>query len=358
MIYFTVGPSQIHEAAQSLIKQRGIIDILSLSHRSSDFSHLYREVTRKLRALLRIPESHHIFFLSSANEAWERVIQNTVAKKSSHYTTGAFGVRFAQIAAELGRDTYVHTTAPYQPIDFASLGCPPDAEVACFTHNESSTGLVIPLPHLYGFKKRYPHALLALDTVSSFPYAGVDFESIDMAYVSVQKGFGLPAGMCILIVSPRAYERSLSLQKSGHSIGSYHSFPTLQTFATKGQTPETPNVFVFSLLDAVLDGMLTRPLSMWQSDLEKRAHDLYAWLEKKSGFRVVVSDPAWRSVHTLVIEAEGGNQKLIEYLKSQECLVGEGYGSAKNTQIRIGNFITHSDAHWHRLLDALERYTS
>jgi phosphoserine aminotransferase len=285
MIYFTVGPSQIHEAAQSFIKQRGIIDILSLSHRSSDFSHLYHEVTRKLRALLGIPESHHIFFLSSANEAWERVIQNTVAKKSAHYTTGAFGVRFAQIATELGRDTYVHTTASYQPIDFASLECPPDAEVACFTHNESSTGLVIPLPHLYEFKKRHPHALLALDVVSSFPYAGVDFESIDMAYVSVQKGFGLPAGMCILIVSPRAYAKSHSLQKSGHSIGSYHSFPALESFAVKGQTPETPNVFVFSLLDAVLDAMRTRSLDAWQADLEARTRDLYAWFEKKSGYR-------------------------------------------------------------------------
>ena len=66
--------------------------------------------------------------------------------------------------------------------------------------------------------------LVALDCVSALPYADIPVDKVDAVYFSVQKGFGMPAGLGVLILSPAAVAKAATIEEAGISTGSYHSF--------------------------------------------------------------------------------------------------------------------------------------
>ena len=70
---------------------------------------------------------------------------------------------------------------------------------------------MIPAENIHKVAKQYPDKLIAVDAVSSAPYGDLDYRLLDIVFFSVQKLFGLPAGLGILIVSPRAIEKSEQL---------------------------------------------------------------------------------------------------------------------------------------------------
>src|SRR5205809_633861 len=102
-IYFTLGPTQLYPTVTGHIQQAIKEDILSISHRGKKFVEIYQELSHNLRLLLNIPSTHHIFFTGNSIESMERIIANTVEKKSFHIITGDFSQRFYQIASDLNK---------------------------------------------------------------------------------------------------------------------------------------------------------------------------------------------------------------------------------------------------------------
>src|SRR3989338_7269601 len=204
-IYFTVGPSQVYPTLYKHLNQALKINIPSLNHRGADFKELFKQTTNNLKTLLNIPESYQIFFVSSALEAMEITIMGLTEKTSFHIITGSFGKAWANFAAELGKNV-LKSDLLYSKI-------PKETELICITQNDTSTGFWIPMEDIYNLKKKYPEKLIAIDIVSSIPYVDIDYKYIDVAFFSVQKGFGLPAGLGIMIVSPKALEKTERLRK-------------------------------------------------------------------------------------------------------------------------------------------------
>ena len=113
--------------------------------------------------------------------------------------------------------------------------------------------MCLPYHFINSFKDKYPDALVVVDAVSSLPYPSFDFNKIDSVFFSVQKGFGLPAGLGVWIVNEKCLAKADKISKAGGSIGTYHSLPTLLANERKNQTPETPNVLSIYLLNKVVD---------------------------------------------------------------------------------------------------------
>src|SRR5690606_37779547 len=80
------------------------------------------------------------------------------------------------------------------------------AELVCLTQNETSTGVSIPEDSIHRLVEKYPDKLFAVDAVSSCPYTRLDYSKLDCVFFSVQKCFGLPAGLGVMVVSERAME--------------------------------------------------------------------------------------------------------------------------------------------------------
>ncbi|MBI4080824.1 MAG: alanine--glyoxylate aminotransferase family protein [Candidatus Levybacteria bacterium] len=383
-IFFTPGPSQLYPTVKKHIAQALKEDIPSISHRGSVYQELSKKLKDGLRRLLDIPETHKIYFLSSGTEAMERVIENVVQTSSLHFVNGAFAERFFKAAEELKKKPQKYEVplgegfhfnfrhsgkrterAHPESLDVGDAGqarlakasaerasmtgfdisaIPSDTELLCFTQNETSTGVAIPMEDIYQIKKQHPEKLIALDIVSSAPYVTIDFSKIDITFFSVQKGFGLPAGLGVIIVSPQAFEKTKLLSEKGLNIGSYHNFLSLEQSSLKEQTPETPNVLDMYLLQKVVEDMLVVGIEKIRKETEEKASILYDFFEKTKN-KPFVKDTRFRSQTVILVQTLDGSKVVIEKLKEKGFIVGSGYGELKDTQIRIANFpaITKKD---------------
>ncbi|MEM8901289.1 MAG: aminotransferase class V-fold PLP-dependent enzyme, partial [Bacteroidota bacterium] len=217
-IFFTPGPAHLYPTVSAHISQALADQIPSFSHRSQKFMDIHKLAVEGLKELLSVPADYSVFFLSSATEIWERLPQNCVQKASFHYVNGSFSNRYFQMVSKLGLSALKHEADWGEGFVFDPEEIPAEAEMINFTHNETSTGVMVPMQALEAYRKRHPSALITLDMVSSAPYGQPDWEVVDAAYFSVQKCFGLPAGLGVLILNPGCLQKAEEKQASGSSI--------------------------------------------------------------------------------------------------------------------------------------------
>jgi phosphoserine aminotransferase len=354
--YLTPGPSELYFTVESWLKQAFKEDIGSISHRSADFKKIYEEADGNLRALLGIPQGHTILFTNSATEIFQHLLLNCVEKRSAHFVNGAFSERFYEYALMLGLDAR-KVAAPFGgPCPVEDFQAQEDTELICVTHNETSSGVMIPEHNIAQIKANNPGSLLAVDAVSSIPYPKFDFNAVDSMFFSVQKGMGLPAGLGVWIVNEACAEKSARLKESGQITGTYTDLEEMLVQAEKFQTVTTPNVLGIYLLAKVSGDMLTKGADVIRAETENKAGIGYYVLENLPGMKPLVEAKTYRSKTVLVAEEtqEGAAAACLARLKEAGIEAGDGYGPYKKTQIRIANFPTHSKELFEKAMDALE----
>ncbi len=355
-IFFTPGPSQLYPTVNRYIKEALALNIPSISHRGDKFHEIYSGAIAQFKKLYRVPKGHYVFFLSSATEAMERIIENLVIKDSLHFVNGSFSNLFYKVATSLSINTKKIEVPMGEGFDFNKLKIPINFEIACFTQNETSTGVMIPMEDIYSFQKRFPKSLIALDIVSSAPFVNVDFSLIDCVFFSVQKGFGLPAGLGVLILKPNVINRAMSVKKKKTSQGSYHSFENYLKYYEKNETPETPNVLNIYLFGKVCQDMNKKGLNAIRKETIIKARKIYYLTQKNNKFTPFVKEERFRSLTVAVLNIAGGSKQILNYLKEKGYIVGSGYKDFKDKQIRIANFPQHSLEDVESLLSLVLRY--
>lgn len=340
-LFFTPGPSQLYPKLERFIKEAFKNNIPSISHRSKKFMQITEDVNKELRKLLAIPKTHHIFFLSSSLESMERIIDNVVKRTSFHFVNGSFAEAFVSAAQAKRKKVIVYNFLPGERIPTGTIPIPSDVELICITQNETSNGSCVPLDDIYLLKKRYPAIPIALDIVSSAPYPIIDFQKIDCAFFSVQKGFGLPAGLGVLIVSDTLVKKS---EKKG-----YHDFPSLLSKSMKFQTPETPNVLDIYLLGKVVKDMNKKGIAIIRKEIEDKA----SYIEKSGN--LFNKNDRTRSKTVLIINTFGKTKEIKAQLQKRGFIVGSGYGKYKDSHIRIANFPQHTKEQVRKLAFELKK---
>lgn len=351
-INFTPGPSQLYVTTESHVKTAFKTGVPSISHRSKEFESYYSEAVNGLKELFQIPNNFYIVFTASATEIWERSIQSLVVNESLHLVNGAFSKKYYEVAQQLGRRPAlieVKDGNGFQNVNLPNT----NPELVALTHNETSTGVSLPIDFIHSFRDKYPNSIISVDAVSSLPYPKFDFTKIDMLYFSVQKGFGLPAGLGVWIVNDKCVAKADFLLTKGHSVGSYHSLPSLIGMTTKNQTPETPNVLGIYLLAKVTADFLFRGLTAIRQETNYKAALLYQALEDVSFAKPFVKDVDYRSKTVVVAETGAHTKAITEALQTKGLYPGDGYGKAKATQLRFANFPAHSKEQYELLADSL-----
>lgn len=340
-IYFTVGPSQIYPNLPIYIKMVLKENILSISHRGTDFKELFEDTVICLKKLLNIPNNYQIFFVSSALEAMERTIQGCVEKTSFHIITGSFGKAWANYAQNLGKEVLKHEVKINEESSISNVAIPDEAELICITQNDTSTGFWVSPEEIYKLKKKYPEKMIAIDVVSSVPYVNIDYKYIDIAFFSVQKGFGLPAGLGVMIINPKILEKTEKLLKKNLTVGSYHNLKILSEKAKEFQTPETPNVLNIYLLNKVARDMLKTGIRKIRKETDQKAKMIYSFFDKHKKYQPFIKNTQLRSPTTPVIDVSNESEKLRKKIAKHGFIIGAGYGIHKLNQIRIANFQAH-----------------
>lgn len=351
---FTPGPSQLYFTVEDHVRNAFKDGIPSISHRSKQFENISKDATDGLHQLLGIPENFHIVFTGSATEIWERIIQNLTEHTTHHLVNGAFSQKFYETAVQLKRNA-TQTTAELGNgfSDSLKIG---DTELIGLTHNETSTGVSLPVSFIHRWRESNPTALIAVDAVSSLPYPDFDYANVDTVFFSVQKAFGLPAGLGVWFVNERCIAKAESLLAKGLSIGSYHSLPSLIANASKNQTPETPNVLGIYLLSKIVEDFNRKGITTIRKETEYKAAILYQALESHTSIKPFVKLPADRSKTVIVADCGSHTELLTQHLIKKGILPGDGYGVQKKTQLRFANFPTHSKEQYELLVDSIQEF--
>jgi phosphoserine aminotransferase len=352
---FTPGPSQLYFTVSDHAKQAFKDGIPSISHRSKQFEQISKQTTEGLRQLLGIPSDFHIFFTGSATEIWERIIQNLVDETSFHLVNGSFSKRFYEIALQLNKKS-TKIDAKEGNGFASSIQVPAGIELIAVTQNETSTGVSMPLDFINQLKDQNPAALIAVDAVSSLPYPKFDFSKIDSLFFSVQKGFGLPAGLGVWIVNEKCISKANELLTKGSSIGSYHNIPSLLAHAQKNQTPETPNVLGIYLLNQVVQDFLRRGVETIRRETEYKAAILYQALDQHPLLSAFVTEKNVQSKTVIVADCQPHTESFTKFLIGKGLHPGDGYGPSKKTQLRFANFPAHSKEQYELLVDSIQAF--
>lgn len=351
MITFYPGPSKVYPQVGQFLSDAYQSGLLSVNHRSEPFMKMLESTIESMKTNMGIPSSYEIYFCSSATECWEIIAQSLIASSSLHVYNGAFGEKWLEYTQKIksGAKGFAFGINDLPEID-EIISQDPD-EVLCVTHNETSNGTALPDAFLASLRAKTDQ-VIAVDATSSM--AGVTFawENADVWYASVQKCFGLPAGLSVMVVSPRAVQLALKIGDRNY----YNSLLFVRDNFLKFQTPYTPNVLGIYLAGRVMQDV--EPLKNLSSQTKERAAGWYSFLEE-SGYSVLVENPELRSDTVIAV---GGEKSVVTDIKKAAkengIMLGNGYGAWKENSFRIANFPAITSEEINQLKVFLKNYSN
>ncbi len=351
MLTFAAGPSKVYDSMPKYLQDAYQEGVLSINHRSDQFMRLYQETEQLMRDKLHMPEDYKLLFTSSATENWEIISQSIVQSASYHIYSGSFGGKWIKFAKHINPQSEELKLSADEPIPVEGLNISEEFDLIAITQNETSNASQVPMDVLGAIRDKYPEKLIAVDTTSSMGGIELDFSLADIWYSSVQKCFGLPAGLGILILSPKAIEASDNKGEAGR----YNSLSFMLKNSDGYQTHYTPNVFGIYLLNRVLKDL--SEIQHVDAGLRRRIKKLEDCIINSKFMRLLVPNSETRSTTVLGVT---GSEETISKVKADALEVGfqlgSGYGPLKPTSFRVANFPAITDQEIDGLIEFLSRY--
>jgi phosphoserine aminotransferase len=333
MISFYPGPSRIHDEIPTYVKDAARLGVMSINHRSEEFVAISKKTISLLKQKLGIPKSYTVFFVCSATECWEIIAQSWLTNKSYHAFNGAFGQKWFEYTHKLNQGAIAKSFDRESVLPVDSLIVEGSNNLICITQNETANGTQVSNQTIKAVRKNNPGNLIAVDATSSMGGIKLDFASADIWFASVQKCFGLPAGLALMVCSPTAIDRAKAINNSQH----YNSIVFMSAMMEKWQTPYTPNVLAIYLLMRVLEK--SKSINEIQKLTITRYNTWTLFLTKTKNFKHLIKNKSVHSYTVLPIESDLTSiHKIKQSAKKNGFLLGEGYGDLKGTTFRISNF--------------------
>lgn len=351
MITFAPGPSKVYDAVADYLQDAVREGILSANHRSGPFMKLYQETESLMRQKLHMPEDYVLLFTSSATENWETISQSIVESASFHIYSGSFGGKWIKFAKHIIPSSTGIKIEANQEIDVENLKIEEEFDLIALTQNETANASQVPMSVIEAIATKFPEKMIAVDTTSSMGGIELDFSLADIWYASVQKCFGLPAGLGVLILSSKAVEK---VERKGEN-GRYNSLNFMLENARAYQTHYTPNVLGIYLLNRVLKDM--PEIQQVDAKLRERMRKLEDCIAMSKSLRMLVDNEATRSTTVMGVT---GSEEVITKVKTEAKTLGmelgSGYGPLKATSFRIANFPAITDEEMDKLIEFLGNY--
>jgi phosphoserine aminotransferase len=355
MISFYPGPSKVWDRLPHYMQEAWQSGMLSINHRSPQFVQLWQQLVEELQHKLAIPKAYSILPFSSATECWEVIAQSLLGPggRSLHLYNGAFGEKWMDYTRRLTGAAHGHS------FDLEALPSPDelplkDQLLLALTHNETSNGSALPDAFLQQLRQAYPDGLIAADATSSMAAVALPWTAADLWFASVQKGFGLPAGLALLICSPKAVAVAELKSEKRH----YNSLLFSLENARKQQTTHTPNVLGLYLLWRSLQDRADQKIIDEQTRSRHRQW-LDFWQQQPPHFTPLLSDVRLQSATVLTLQ---GSREAVAQLKKDALAagfyLGNGYGPWKESTFRIANFPALSQEEISQLQEFLQDWCS
>jgi phosphoserine aminotransferase len=333
---FGCGPSKVRPEALRALAERS--ELMGTSHRQAPVRDLVGRVRSGLAELFSLPEGYEVALGNGGTTAfWDAAAAWIVRERALHLSYGEFSQKFAKATATapfLGDPILVEA----DPGDAPAPTADPAADVIAWAHNETSTGVMVPVERPAGAGD----ALVLIDATSGAGGLPVDVADADAYYFAPQKSFGADGGLWLALLSPAAIARIEQLDGAeGRWQPGFLSLLTALENSRKEQTYNTPALATLLLLADQVEWMLANGGLDW---CVKRTSDssarLYGWAERSDVATPFVADPAKRSlvVGTIDFADSVDAAALAAALRANGIVDVEPYRKLGRNQLRVGMF--------------------
>jgi phosphoserine aminotransferase len=334
---FGSGPSKVRLEALDALHATGTV-LLGTSHRQEPVKSLVRRIREGLRELFALPEGYEVVLGNGGTTAfWDAAAFGLVRGKAQHLVFGEFSAKFAAVTAAapwLADSTVISAAVGSHPQPAAERG----VDAYAFTHNETSTGVAMPIRRVPGAD---PDALVLVDATSGAGGLPVDPREFDCYYFAPQKTFASDGGLWIALLSPAALARVAEISAGGRHVPMFLDLPTAIANSRQDQTYNTPAVATLFLLLEQLDWLNGHGGLDWAVQrTADSAGRLYTWAEKSDYATPFVTDPAQRSqvVGTIDFDHSVDAAGLARVLRANGIVDTEPYRKLGRNQLRIAMY--------------------
>jgi aspartate aminotransferase-like enzyme len=328
---FIPGPVEIHP--QILMAMATPM----IGHRMKEYAELHGRVTSRLKQLM-LTNDRVFLATSSAFGVMEGAIRNLVGSRCANFCNGAFSDKWHDVTLRCGKQ------ADAIRFDWGKPVTPEAVEATLATgkydsmtmiHNETSTGVMSPLPEIAEVMKKFPDVMFIVDTVSSMSAIKIPVAElgIDSCIFGVQKAFALPPGLTIFSASEKALQRAGGMEGRGY----YFDYVEFAANDAKDNTPSTPCISQIYAMDKQLDRMFAEGLENRWARHRALADYVRNWVTTR-GFELFpevayCSQTLTCTRNTRGIDLAGLKKKLDE----RGFAFDDGYGKLKGQTFRVAH---------------------
>jgi phosphoserine aminotransferase len=334
---FGSGPSKVRPDAVAALAAAGTT-VLGTSHRQATVKSLVGRIRAGLSDLWDLPAGYEVVLGNGGTTAfWDAATFGLIRNRSQHLSFGEFSSKFAQAAAaapHIDAPEIIESPAGTHPWPAPS----DDVDLYALTHNETSTGVMMPL--------RRPvdaagGALVAVDATSGAGGLRFDPADVDAYYFAPQKGFASDGGLWLAVLSPAAVARVEEIRSGGRWTPAFLDLGIAIEQSRLDQTYNTPALATIVLFVHQLEWMLEGGgVDFAAGRSERSAEILYGWAESSAYATPFVAKPDERSnvVGTIDFAPSVDAAVVAKVLRANGVVDTEPYRKLGRNQLRIAMF--------------------
>ncbi len=331
---FGSGPSKVRPEAVAALAEAAPI-YLGTSHRQPGVRSMIARLRSGLRDLFGLPEGYEVALGNGgASVFWDVAAFSLIERRSQHLVFGEFSSKFAAAAAAPHLDPPQIISSPFGTHPEPRPN--PGIDLYALTHNETSTGVSMPVRRPVG-----TDALVAVDGTSGAGGLPLDPAAFDVYYFAPQKCFASDAGLWIVLLSPRALERSAAVAASGRWMPASLNLQVALESSRADQTYNTPALATLFLLVHQLEWLNAQGGLDWACKrCDESAAIVYGWAEASDLATPFVANPAQRShtVATIDFGPAVDAGQVAKVLRANGIVDTESYRKLGRNQLRIALF--------------------
>jgi phosphoserine aminotransferase len=331
---FGSGPSRVRAEQIDVLASPAGRALMGTSHRQKPVKEVVGRVRGGIRELFALPDGYEVALGNGGTTAfWDASTFGLVDQRALHLTYGEFSSKFAKCtgaAPFLDESIVIDAPAGDAPEPVSD----PAADVIAWAHNETSTGVMVPVGRPAGSE----HALVLIDATSGAAGLPVDVAQADAYYVAPQKGFASDGGLWLAVLSPRALER---IEAQTRWTPDFLSLKIALENSVKDQTYNTPAIATLILLAEQIDWMLENGgLDGMVARTTKSSGHLYGWADAHEHATPFVAEESKRSlvVGTIDFSDQVDAAALAATLRDNGIVDVEPYRKLGRNQLRIAMF--------------------
>jgi len=334
---FGCGPSKIRqEAVDALAAEAGTY--MGTSHRQGTVRFMVSRLRNGIAELFALPDGYEVLLGNGGTTVfWDAAVFGLIERRSQHLVFGEFSSKFADAAARapfLDEPSMPKSEPGTAPTASAEEG----VDLYAFTHNETSTGVAMPLRRVEGADAG---ALLAVDATSAAGGLLFDAADTDVYYFAPQKCLASDGGLWLAACSPAAIERIERIRASDRWVPASIDLGIALDNSRLDQTYNTPSLATIFLAVQQIEWINHQGGLRWAaSRCDRSAEAIYGWAEASDFATPFVSDPSARShvVATIDLDDRVEATAVSGVLRVNGIVATESYRKLGRNQLRVALF--------------------